>query len=190
MGHGRGPFDLYRGNPHNSKTTSLYWASPLLLQCRPKHPGISGRLQMHWNRNVFIPTKFSSLSAPLEVVVSTTSGAVSDKNSRPDNDISFLVSGAASDGNLTLMTTFPYQSLTHPTLVPHICVSDLGPTISSGNGLSPDRRQAIDWTSAGIFFRLLVTNFYEIRIKIQSFHSRKCVWKYGCTMAVILRWVN
>ena len=39
--------------------------------------------------------------------------------------------------------------LTHWGRVTHICVGNL-PTIGSDNGLSPDRRQAIIWTSAGI----------------------------------------
>ena len=41
------------------------------------------------------------------------------------------------------------QVLTHWGRVTHICVSDLT-IIGSDNGLSPDRRQAIIWTNAGI----------------------------------------
>ena len=55
----------------------------------------------------------------------------------------------------------------------HICVSKLT-IIGSDNGLSPDRRQAIIWTSAGI---LLIgsfgTNFSEILIKIHAFSFTK-----------------
>ena len=40
---------------------------------------ITCRYQPHWNRNVVILTKFSSLAAP-EVVILTTSGAASDEN--------------------------------------------------------------------------------------------------------------
>ena len=42
-------------------------------------------------------------------------------------------------------------ALTHWGRVTHICVGNL-PTIGSDNGLSPDRRQAIIWTNAGILF--------------------------------------
>ena len=52
--------------------------------------------------------------------------------------------------------------LTHWGRVTHICVSKLI-SIGSDNGLSPNRRQAIIWTNAGI---LLIgpmgTNFSEI----------------------------
>ena len=41
------------------------------------------------------------------------------------------------------------------------------------------RRQAIIWTIAGLLsIGPLGTNFSEILIKIQNFHSRKCIWKY------------
>ena len=66
----------------------------------------------------------------------------------------------------------------------HICVSKLT-IIGSDNGLSPDRRQAIIWTNAGLLLiGPLGTNFSEILIGIQTFssefkhfHSRKCIWK-------------
>ena len=49
----------------------------------------------------------------------------------------------------------------------HICVSKLA-IISSDNGLSPGRRQAIIWTNAGILLiGSLGTNFSEILIAIQ-----------------------
>ena len=41
------------------------------------------------------------------------------------------------------------KSLTY--WVTHISVSKLGPIIGSGNGMSPERRQVIIWTNAGIF---------------------------------------
>ena len=51
----------------------------------------------------------------------------------------------------------------------HICVSKLT-SIGSDNGLSPDRRQAIIWTSAGILLiGPLGTNFSEILIEILIF---------------------
>ena len=67
--------------------------------------------------------------------------------------------------------------LTHWGRVTHICVSKLT-IIGSYNGLSPDRRQAIIWTNAGLLLiGPLGTNFSEILIEIQHFHSRKCIWK-------------
>ena len=63
--------------------------------------------------------------------------------------------------------------LTHWGRVMHICVSKLT-LIDSDNGLSPERRQAIVWTNAGI---LLIgpwgTNFNEILIEIHTFSFKK-----------------
>ena len=60
----------------------------------------------------------------------------------------------------------------------HICVGKLT-IIGSDNGLSPERRQAIIWTNAGILLiGPLGTNFSEILIEIQTFSlkmsSAKC----------------
>ena len=66
-----------------------------------------------------------------------------------------------------------YCHLTHWGRVTHICVNKLT-IITSDNGLSPGRRQAIIWTNAGI---LLIgpwgTNFSEILIGIQTFSFKK-----------------
>ena len=52
--------------------------------------------------------------------------------------------------------------LTHWGRATHICVSQLS-IIGSGHGLSPDRRQAIIWTNAGILLiGPLGTNFSEM----------------------------
>ena len=61
-----------------------------------------------------------------------------------------------------------YNSLlTHWGRVTYICVSKLT-IIGSDNGLSPDRRQAIIWTNAGIsLFGTLETNFSKISIWIK-----------------------
>ena len=63
--------------------------------------------------------------------------------------------------------------LTHWGRVTHICVGNLT-IIGSDNGLSPDRRQAIIWTNAGI---LLIgpwgTNFSKILIDIQISSFKK-----------------
>ena len=63
--------------------------------------------------------------------------------------------------------------LTHSGRVTHICVSKLN-IISSDNGLSPGRRQAIIWTNAGIvLIRTLGTNFSEILSEIHAFSFKK-----------------
>ena len=63
--------------------------------------------------------------------------------------------------------------LTHWGRVTHICVGKLT-IISSYNGLSPGRRQAIIWTSAGIvLIGPLGTNFSEILIEINTFSLKK-----------------
>ena len=62
---------------------------------------------------------------------------------------------------------------THWGRVTHICVGKLI-IIISDNGLSPERRQAIIWTSAGILLiGPLGTNFSEILIEIQTFSLKK-----------------
>ena len=77
-------------------------------------------------------------------------------------------------GELNLpMGTSTYYRLTHWGRVTHICVSKLI-IISSDNGLSPGRRQAIIWTNAGILLiGPLGTNFNEILIEIHTFSFRK-----------------
>ena len=63
--------------------------------------------------------------------------------------------------------------LTHWGRVTHICVGKLT-IICSDNGLSPERRQAIIWTNAGILLiGPLGTNFSEISIEIQTFSLKK-----------------
>ena len=57
--------------------------------------------------------------------------------------------------------------------VTHICVVKLT-IIGSNNGLSPEWRQAIIWTNAGILLiGPLETNFSEILIWIQTFSFKK-----------------
>ena len=85
--------------------------------------------------------------------------------------------------------------LTHWGRVTHICVSKII-IIGSDDGLSPDRRQAIIWTNAGI---LLIgpwgTNFSEILIGIQTFSFKKmhmkmssAKWRPFCLDLNVLRW--
>ena len=67
--------------------------------------------------------------------------------------------------------------LTHWGRVTHICVSKLT-IIGSDNGLSPERRQAIIWTNAGILLiGPLGTNFSEILTKIITFSFKKMYLK-------------
>ena len=64
-------------------------------------------------------------------------------------------------------------ALTHWGRVTHICVGRLT-NIGSDNGLSPGRRQAINWTNAGILLIApLETNFSEILIGIQTLSFKK-----------------
>ena len=75
------------------------------------------------------------------------------------------------------------SGLTHWGRVTHICVSKLT-IIGSDNGLSPDRRQAIIWTNAGILLILtLGTNFSEIRalsFKKMELKMASAKWRPFC----------
>ena len=63
--------------------------------------------------------------------------------------------------------------LTHWGRVSHICLGKLT-IISSDNGLSPERHQAIIWYNAGILLiEPLGTNFSEILNEIQTFSLKK-----------------
>ena len=67
--------------------------------------------------------------------------------------------------------------LTHLGRVTHICISKLT-NIVSDNGLSPGRRRAIFWTSAGVLLiGLLVTKFSEILFEIHVLFLRKYIWR-------------
>ena len=86
------------------------------------------------------------------------------------------------------------MGLTHWGRVTHICVGNLT-TIGSDNGLSPDRRQAIIWTNAGILsIGPLGINFSEIAIEIQAFSFRKmrlksssAKWRPSCLGLNVLK---
>ena len=65
------------------------------------------------------------------------------------------------------------KNVTHWGRVTHTCVSILN-TIGSENGLSPERRQAINWTNAVIvLIRPLGTNFSEILIETYPLSFKK-----------------
>ena len=79
----------------------------------------------------------------------------------------------------------------------HICVSKLT-IIGSDNGLSPERRQAIIWTNAGILLIWnLRTNFSEILSQINTFSFKKTLlkmssgkWRPFCLGLSVLTWSN
>ena len=75
------------------------------------------------------------------------------------------------------MSLVRHLLLNHWGRATHICVDKLT-TISSDNGLSPGRRQAIIWTVGGILLiGPLGTNFSEILIGIQTFSFKKMYLK-------------
>ena len=84
--------------------------------------------------------------------------------------------------------------LTHWGRVTHICVSKLS-IIGSDNGLSPDRRQAIIWTNAGLLsIGPLWTYFNENLLKKQQFSLKKmhvemssAKWHPSCLGLNVLR---
>ena len=74
---------------------------------------------------------------------------------------------------LKCTTLYTLYGLTHWGRVTHICVGKLT-IIASDKGLSPERRQAIIWTNAGLLLiGPLRTNFSEILIGIQIFSFKK-----------------
>ena len=70
--------------------------------------------------------------------------------------------------------SFKEIPLTHWGRVTHKCVGNLT-IIGSDNGLSPCRRQAIIWTTAGML--LIGPNFSEILIGIETFSFKKLYFK-------------
>ena len=75
--------------------------------------------------------------------------------------------------NNLLFWTSSCRSITHWGRATHICIGNLT-IFSSGNGLSPGRRQPIIWTNAKIFFKgPLGTNFIEISIEIHTFSLKE-----------------
>ena len=88
-----------------------------------------------------------------------------------------------------------FKKLNHWGQVTHICASELS-TISSDNGLSPGRRQAIILTNAGtLLIRPLGTHFSESFIKINIFSlkkmhlnalSAKC-WPFCLSLNVLIK---
>ena len=88
------------------------------------------------------------------------------------------------DGAFSGMSAHDF--LNHRGRVTHICVSKLT-IIASDNGLSPGRRQAIIWTSAGILLigplgtnvseilvEIITVSFTKMRLKVSSAKWRPC----------------
>ena len=89
----------------------------------------------------------------------------------------FLLSWEVNVGTYLFGFVIYYFYLTHWGRATHICVSKLA-NISSDNGLSPGRCQAIIWTNVGILsFEPLGTNFSEILIGMETFSLKKMRWK-------------
>ena len=88
--------------------------------------------------------------------------------------VNALVAGVPTELNIQMSaSTPPRPPLTHWGRVTHICVSKLI-MIGSDNGLSPDRRQAIIWTNAGLLLiGPLGTNVSDILIEILEFSFKK-----------------
>ena len=75
--------------------------------------------------------------------------------------------------HIKIQWNLPSLCLTHWGRVRHVCVSKLA-IIGSDYGLSPDRRQAIIWTNAGLLLiGPLGTNFSKISIEILTFSFKK-----------------
>ena len=96
---------------------------------------------------------------------------------------SLVVTWTKSRWLTTLLALVPKSTysavplLTHWGRVTHICAGKLT-IIGSDNGLSPERRQAIIWTNAGmLLIGPLGTNFNEILIEIQTFSLKKIYLK-------------
>ena len=87
-----------------------------------------------------------------------------------------------------------HSKLTHWGRATHICVSKLT-IITSDNGLSPGRRQAIIWNNAGILsIGLIGTKFSEILIEVLTFSFKKmrlkvssAKWRPFCLGLNVLR---
>ena len=89
-----------------------------------------------------------------------------------NSDLIFIFTGVIIIKNKVTSISLA-EVLTHWGRVTHICVVKLT-ILSSDNGSSPERRQAIIWTNAGILLiGPLGTNFIEIVIWIETFSFKK-----------------
>ena len=97
-------------------------------------------------------------------------GLVLDRHRAISNNHAFLTVSMTTITWITLCNT---HALAHWGRVTHIFVSDL-PIIGSDNGLSPDRRQVIISTNAGILLiGPLGANFNDILFEIRKFSFTK-----------------
>ena len=122
-----------------------------------EYHGVSNHQQLNWLFNsLFRPSVKLHILGPLWGKPPVTSGFPSQ-----------MASNAES------VTVSCCHHLTHWGRATHLCVSNLT-IIGSDNGLSPDRRQAIIWTNAGILsIRPLGTNFSEILTRNNIFSFKK-----------------
>ena len=110
-----------------------------------------------------------------------------------DREICRILSGikpefSSPTSHLYRYLSWQLQLLTHWGRVTHICVGKLT-IIGTDNGLSPERRQAIIWTNAGILLiGPLGTNFSEILIEIQTFSLKKIRLK--CRLRNVVHFVS
>ena len=134
------------------------------------------QLYCHWRFSLswrhfrhYLHRNLSKWQLPLEFVKMTASGA--------DNDANFIYQFHLTERKFHQYDVSVSVRLIHWVRVTHICVENLT-TISSDNGLSPGRRQAIIWTNAGILLiGLSGINFNEIFIEILAFSFRKMLSK-------------
>ena len=77
--------------------------------------------------------------------------------------------------------------LTHWGRVTHICVSKLT-IIGSYNGLSPDRRQAIIWTNAGLLSIGPIRTYLSENFIFQTTFSNAFSWMKMSTFRLICHW--
>ena len=90
--------------------------------------------------------------------------------------LQWIMISSTSSKHCAETTKFQYEYfylLTHWGRMTHICVGKLT-IIGSDNGLSPERRQVIIWTNAGILSNgPLGTSFSEILIEIYTYSFKK-----------------
>ena len=140
-----------------SQWVNRWWASWLQHMCIT----MSRKLTRCGIVNPYMPSLEKIL---VNILISCRYGLLIVRHQAINGVNANLLSTGALGTNLWGISTFTL--LTHWGRVTHICVGNLA-IIGSNNGLSPGRRQAIIWTSAGILLiGRLGTNFSEILIGI------------------------
>ena len=162
-----------------------------------------------WNirakwKKMYDPTPNQPMaSAEINVKFSTLTGAHEydpKRHNRIDVDEWWMITRVESQTRFNQCGDTQWSipaDLTHWGRVTHICVSEII-IIGSDNGLSPDRRQAIIWTSDGIFVvGPLGINFSEVLIEINKFSFNKmhlkmlsAKWRLFRLGLNVLRWTR